>query len=396
MSDRPDADVGAATRSESDIAVLPLADDQPGGHVAEPSAAEVEHVFRWDLDKTYLATEFDKVADLVRTFMQKAEEKRNVPGALPLLRALLKPRVDRVRRAVYFISGSPRQMRRVLQRKLELDGIQPDAFILKPNLQNLLRLRFRALRGQVGYKLRALLEHQLPGPGIVPETLFGDDAEQDAAIYSIYGEILAGRLRGGDLEQLLVKARVYRDNVDAILTAADTIAPAERVRRIYIILDRKSPPQRFRPYLPRLVPVYNYFQAALCLYQDGLLETRDIIEISLDMMERDGYNPFALTNSMQDVVRRGHLQIETTRGLAAELREDADVEVDEIARRMLDEFAARIRELDGYTSQLPDGPVDALDWAELLDLELEARERHKEEQKKLLRSRRRSIFDRDR
>lgn len=374
--------------------VLPLSDDKPAVPTSEPPAAAVEHVFRWDLDKTYLATEFDKVADLVRTFMQKAEEKRTVPGALPLLRALLKPRVDGSRRAIYFVSGSPRQMRRVLQRKLELDGIQPDAFILKPNLQNLLRLRFRALRGQVGYKLRALLEHQLPGPGIVPETLFGDDAEQDACIYSIYGEVLAGRLRGDALAELLGDARVYRDNLDAIMAASEHIEPAERVRRIYIILDRKSPPQRFRPYLPRLVPVYNYFQAALCLYQDGLLEIPDITAISLDMIDRDGYNPFALTNSMQDVVRRGHLHLETARRLGRELAEDADIEVDEVARRMLEEFAWRVRELDGYAIELPTASDGPLDWNALLEQELEARERHKAEKKKQIKGRRRRFFDR--
>src|SRR5690606_21368192 len=154
----------------------------------------ISHVFRWDLDKTYLQTEFDKVADLIRTALQKPEEKRNVPGAVALLRALLREPLDGSRRAVYFISGSPRQMRKTLERKLELDGIHPDAFVLKPNLQNLLLFRFKAIRGQVGYKLRALLEHQAPGSAAAPETLFGDDAEQDAFIYSIYGEIVSGRL----------------------------------------------------------------------------------------------------------------------------------------------------------------------------------------------------------
>ena len=44
-----------------------------------------------------------------------------------------------------------------LEEKLSLDGIMWDRFELKPNLENLLRGRFRAVRDQVGYKLPALL-----------------------------------------------------------------------------------------------------------------------------------------------------------------------------------------------------------------------------------------------
>jgi len=342
-----------------------------------PRRQRIEHVFRWDLDKTYLATEFDRIVDLVKTALQKAEEKRNVPGAVPLLRALLRDSnaADGRRRAVYFISGSPRQMRKVLTRKLELDGIRPDAFVLKPNLRNLLRFRFRALRGQVGYKLRALLEHQVESPKPVPETLFGDDAEQDAIIYSIYAEVLAGRMPLDKLEGLLRGANVYDDNIEAILEAAAEITPADRVERIYIILDRKSPPMRFEPYMPRLVPVYNYFQAALCLFQDGLLRLRDLVEISLDMIDRDEYNPFALTNSMQDVVRRGHLKLDTAREIGRGLETSSGEERDEIARRMLGEFAERVSALEGYAVALPEQHGE-VDYAALLQRELAARKEH--------------------
>ena len=55
-----------------------------------------------------------------------------------------------------------------------------------------MRLRFRALRSQLPYKLPTLLESRLGVIGTPPETLFGDDAEADGIIYSLYADVLAG------------------------------------------------------------------------------------------------------------------------------------------------------------------------------------------------------------
>ena len=110
-------------------------------------------IYRWDLDKTYLQTEFDTFRQLVRTAMQKASEKQAVPGAAALIRELRAQGDSRL----CIISGSPTQMRNVLEAKLKLDGVEWDELVLKDNVRNLLRGRFRALRGQVGYKLPVLL-----------------------------------------------------------------------------------------------------------------------------------------------------------------------------------------------------------------------------------------------
>src|SRR5215831_19993245 len=115
-------------------------------------------IYRWDLDKTYLRSEFDTFRQLVRTAFQKASEKVAVPGAAALIREL-KAQGDT---QLCIISGSPTQMRAVLEEKLKLDGVEWDELVLKDNVRNLLRGRFRALRGQLGYKLPALLESRLP------------------------------------------------------------------------------------------------------------------------------------------------------------------------------------------------------------------------------------------
>lgn len=272
---------------------------------------------RWDLDKTYLRTEFDTLKDLIATFRQKAEDKVAVAGASALLRALLDPR-ERTHRRVTFISGSPRQMRKVLTRKLELDGVEPDMFILKPNLENLLRGRFRALRGQVGYKLKALLLSHMAAEH-VDEYLFGDDAEQDAFIYSLYADIVAGRVDAVALAAILTTCKVYRLDVDEIMAHhRQLFGSGEVVRRIFIHLERRSPLDRFAPYGARVVAIYNYFQGALVLFEMGVLEPRGLLAVT-EAMESQGYTPERLANSVQDLMRRGVLQYATVQRLTAEL-----------------------------------------------------------------------------
>ena len=113
-----------------------------------------KRIYRWDLDKTYLKTDFDTLRQLVRTALQSADQKVTVPGAAALIRELR----ERGDSKLCIVSGSPKQMRSVLEEKLKLDGVEWDELILKDNVRNVLRGRFRALKGQVGYKLPALLE----------------------------------------------------------------------------------------------------------------------------------------------------------------------------------------------------------------------------------------------
>ena len=66
----------------------------------------VQLVARWDLDKTYLRTEFDTFSDLLRTAVERPDRKRSVPGAAALLREIGKSGAR-----IHILSGSPRQMR---------------------------------------------------------------------------------------------------------------------------------------------------------------------------------------------------------------------------------------------------------------------------------------------
>src|SRR5215831_3414170 len=154
----------------------------------------IPYIARWDLDKTYLRTEFDTLRDLIRTAFERPEAKRTVPGAATLMREIAGAGAS-----IHILSGSPEQLRARLEQKLRLDGARWDTFTLKPNLRNLLRLRFRAMRDQLGYKVPALLAaraklsaQRSPDGNLLKEVLIGDDAESDALVYTLYADVIAG------------------------------------------------------------------------------------------------------------------------------------------------------------------------------------------------------------
>jgi hypothetical protein len=266
------------------------------------------HIARWDLDKTYLRTEFDTLRDLVRTALERPDQKRTNPGASTLLREMLRTHVR-----VHILSGSPEQMRRRLEDKLRLDGIRWDTFTLKPNLQNLLRLRFRAVRDQLGYKLpallraRALLAETGEAPAACTETLFGDDAEADAYVYSLYADFVAGQVGEDVLLSVLERGRVYEDVVAKTMENARAIERADSIERILIHLERQTPPDDFRAYGPRVVPFYNYLQAAFVVHEDGRLGPDGVLRVAVELVTDHRFDGDALARSYLDLARRGHL-----------------------------------------------------------------------------------------
>ena len=271
--------------------------------------AVATHIARWDLDKTYLRTEFDSLRDILRTALERPDEKRTNPGASTLLREMVRAGIR-----VHILSGSPEQMRRRLEDKLRLDGITWDTFTLKPNLQNLLRLRFRAVRDQLGYKLPALMKARAAvgdGPeaaGACRETLFGDDAEADAYVYSLYADIVAGRVTEDVLSQVLERGRVYDDVHVETLEIARGIEPVDAVERILIHLEQQTPPDDFRTYGARVVPFYNYLQAAFVLHEDGRLAPGGVLRVAVELATEHHFDGDALARSYLDLARRGHLR----------------------------------------------------------------------------------------
>ena len=347
-----------------------LLDHIPDG--LAPGEKPPRHTFRWDLDKTYLRTEFDSLADLYKNAMQDAADKQAYPGASALLRAL-----NQDGHRICIVSGSPTQMRQVLAAKLTLDGIAYDEFVLKNNLKNILRGRFRSLRAQIPYKLPAMMQSRI-GAAAELETLFGDDAEADAIIYCLYADLVAGRVSLSDLERVLTASRAYDDDAERILALARNVPKGDAVKRMFIHLDRRSPPNGFRRFGPRLVPVFNYFQAAMVLYQDKVLTARQVIFVALEMIDSKQYGLSSLATSVQDVIRRGRVTREAALALTEEAGEAAKSGAlsgrDDLPpfEEIANAFRARVREL-GDTPPPAWDDYEQLDYVRLVDQEHEHR-----------------------
>ncbi|MFZ5890171.1 MAG: hypothetical protein ACOY0T_03805 [Myxococcota bacterium] len=265
-------------------------------------------ITRWDLDKTYLRSRFDTLSDLVSSALEKVEQKRTVPGATAVLREL-----GHSGGRVHILSGSPRQFRNRLMAKLRLDGVSWDELTLKPNLSNLLRMRLYALRDQLGYKLPELLEarardEQRFGSGLkLREVLVGDDSESDAFVYSLYADLSSGDVAAAELERVLDAGNLGERTISRCRKALARLRHEGAIDCILIHLDGQTPPSLFARYGARLVPFYNYLQAAFVLLDRGFLSEASTLNIASEFMQSLGFTPDAAARSYLDLVRRGHL-----------------------------------------------------------------------------------------
>jgi hypothetical protein len=333
-------------------------------------AADARLVFRWDLDKTYLKSEFDSLRELVRIPFEKAEDKIAAPGAAALMRGLRESALSRGRSVrVYFLSASPPQIGRAIRRKLELDGIVYDGIVFKNQLQRIMRGKLRHLREHVGYKLTELLKARRAEPPGAREFLFGDDWESDPLIYSLYADIVAHRVDVTELAALLRAIRVDPTLIDEACALAGVLEPVEAVGRIFINLERRTPPARLRAYGPRLVPAFNYLQTAACLYGDDALSDTAFVQVARSLVEESAYTPERVANSLSDIERRGHLSRDAAVALRAALQA---AEVLAPARRPT--LAQRWRRWRARRRPpaAPVAPLAGIDYRTLVGLEMRA------------------------
>jgi hypothetical protein len=242
-------------------------------------------VLVWDIDKTYLDTRFSSIRGLLSIPIEFAIDKRAIPGAAPLLRALRRgPKEKSAVVPLYFISGSPPQLRPVIERKMTLDGVQFDGITFKDQLGLLLKGRLRAIKAQVGYKLRALLLYRRELPDRARYLLFGDDVEEDALAFTLFGEVCGG-LRGESLGEELARHRVEGEEREAILELASTLPDGPNpVERIFIHLERGSDPARFSG--PRLVATRSFIQTAMVLAQMSKIRRDAVVAVAKDLRLR--------------------------------------------------------------------------------------------------------------
>ena len=239
-------------------------------------------VLLWDIDKTYLDTHFSSWRGLLAIPFDMAVDKRAVPGAVPLLRALRRGPGERsVLVPLYFVSGSPRELRPIIERKMTLDGVEFDGITFKDQWGLAKRGHFKAIKRQIAYKLTALLLYRAELPSGARWLMFGDDVESDAVIFALFGEICAG-LRGERLDLRLADLGVVSGDRAQLLELAGLVpVTVDPVVGIFIRLASGRAPAPVSD--PRVVECSTFLDAAHALVQLGRLRPEDVELVARDL-----------------------------------------------------------------------------------------------------------------
>ncbi|GIL16457.1 MAG: hypothetical protein BroJett040_02080 [Oligoflexia bacterium] len=276
-------------------------------YVSEGVEKNIDEVYVWDLDKTYLDTSIESIGQLLMTAVERAFNKKNVPGTKSLLQALGKSYTEKRgqgRFPIYFITASPPQMEERIAEKFTYDGIRPFGCFYKDNLRNLTPKRFWRLNKQVGYKIQALMQLRLKLKEDVRQVLFGDDSESDAVIYNLYSDICSRRIGTQDLRNVLKSLNVTSEQIDMILMLQSQVPEQDPVDRIYINLAVDTDPDYYLKFGRRTLPTYNTFQIAVDLFQDGRLGLDGVYSAAQDMIYNYGFSSDELVRSFDELIRR--------------------------------------------------------------------------------------------
>lgn len=328
----------------------------------DPPRKRAEVVYRWDLDKTYIQTDFHSLTGLLRAMTETPAEKRPVPGMRALLQALSRSRDARI----IVVSGSPEMMRSRIAEMFELHGIRCDRLVLKPWAGAIAKGRFRNIRAQIAYKLRAHIETRLwlrTEHADAPEHCFGDDAEVDALVYCLYNDVCARRIDATALRALLQRCGAYEDEIAEILQLLAELPRDEPVRRVFVHLDARSPPARYAPYRGRVTATFDAFQIAVSLAEAGHADDGVVAAVVNALVAQHRVDADAFAGSLEDAVARGLAGRDCALRLAQTV-----LPATEAAAAGFDEVvAARLsRRLQSYPAKLGPRTFESLPYDELL------------------------------
>ena len=255
-----------------------------------------------DIDKTYLSTHFSSFRGLLSIPFELAIDKEPIPGIVPLLRALRRgPGTESALTPLYFVSGSPVQLRPVIEKRMVLDGIDFDGITFKDQLGLLLSGRPRAIKEQIGYKLTALLLYFEEVSKQARWLLFGDDVEQDADVFVLFSRVASG-FRGAELERWLKSNRVSKKDIRAIMPIAERLPVVEDpVDGIFIHLERGRAPASFED--SRIYPTRSYLQTAFLMAQREIIEPMAVGAVARDLRLR-GTSDDELREQSDDAQKR--------------------------------------------------------------------------------------------
>lgn len=244
-------------------------------------------VYVWDIDKTYLTTNFSSLKGLLRIPLEFAVDKIANPGMPEVIRGLRRgPGEEYAGHPLYFVSASPPQLRNVLEHKMLMDGVEYDGITSKDWLKTLIELKPGRLSEQVGFKVCALLAGRLSRPES-REYLFGDDVEKDPAAFDLYARMVNDEVSPGDATAELRKLKVKREDRKAAFCLLETLPrKLGRVEKIFITLEHNTPPEKFEKYEGRVVPVRGSGQLAFVLLEMGLIDREAASQVVEAIMAR--------------------------------------------------------------------------------------------------------------
>ena len=327
-------------------------------------------VCTFDLDKTYLDTRFESLRKLVRIPFEKAEDKRNIPGAAAIVRELRRgisakaPPVP-----IYFISGSPEGMQAVIKEKLKLDGVGFDGILFKNWRSAVKKFQFKKIIDKIGFKLAALLYARSVYPHKARELLFGDDSEYDATIYALYSDIVSGELTDYEALTILKKWDVAPDEMELIrenmnrLKASD-YKPRDVVQKIFIHLDQSTPAHFHTSLSDKVIPTQNYFQTAVILYKIDAITRAGLYRVISDMMRNYNFGVTEFSVSTEDLLRRGVIDRGEARKLLKTIYKGNPLA---LPRRIISDLKSEFMRTINTVSRMPDNlmPVRRADDQEL-------------------------------
>ncbi len=260
----------------------------------EPSPSSPQIIC--DIDKTYLETDFDTLLQIAKIAFEDAHDKITVVGASEVLlaarwgnmRDLSAAEDQRYPRPLHFVSSSPPQLRKVLEEKFTLDGLDWSSDTFKNQAYNLRKGRFDQLKQQIAYKTGAILNlinNQPPGSHYV---MLGDNAEADSFIYLGVKLFIEKRLSAPKFIEYLqlmgVDPRVARLLLERFPRPPQGQVDAILIRRV------KDVPFYDRSAITKPIVLFdNFIEVALIFALLGLLSGEDLREVL-----RTVYNRYAL------------------------------------------------------------------------------------------------------
>ena len=296
-----------------------VCEGRPYGEVPDPRFDII-----CDIDKTYLETEFDTVADLARTALEDAADKVTVFGASDVLMAARWAGANPAPNGLHFVSSSPPQLRRKLETKLSLDGLDWTSDTFKNQAYNIRKRRLGFLRHHVVYKSHAILNVATKRGRGGNYVMIGDNAESDPVVYTGVARLLKGLMDPGQFRAHLVDAGAQPEELGQIMPVAEKACGIGDVAAVFI---RKVPgPRGLRPILqapgawPHIQVFRNFFEVAL-----GMLDAKVLPPSANLLVDLAGAVHNASFTSLKDLVAMLEKHAGTTEvpGVAAACRDAA-------------------------------------------------------------------------